>query len=591
MPKQIVLAEDARQELSAGVEVVARAVRSTLGPKGRNVALAKKYSAPTITHDGVSVANEIDLDEVFQDVGAQLIKEAASRTGDSAGDGTTTATVLAQAVLTEALKSMAAGANAMILRRGIDKAIKAVMADLARQATPIQHRDEIAHIAAIASGDDQIGELIAQAMDNVGRDGAITVDESKGLETEIKHTEGMTFDKGYASPQFITDRDRMEAVIEDPYILVTNSKPTHIHDLVPLLDELNQAGKKEFVVISDELAGDPLAVLLVNNQRGNLNSLGVNAPGYGDRRKDMMEDLAILVGATAFGPDAGRKLEDATIDDLGQARRVIARKDETIIEDGKGRPAAIQARVKQIKATIDETTSKYDLDQLEERLARLAGGVAVVHVGAATEVELKEKKARVEDALAATRAALAMGVVPGGGVALLNSAGALDEVERETSGDEQTGVRALRMALEQPVRQLAVNSGLPPGVVINNIRRGQQEHQNPNYGLNVLTGEYGDLVADGVIDPARVTRSALQNGVSIANLILTTEVVVAETGFVPEGPPGGAGGGMGGMDPMGGMGGMGGHGWHGRTGRHGWHGLLGAHAPAEELSTAGFAVV
>lgn len=553
MPKQIVLAEEARQELSDGVEVIARAVRSTLGPKGRNVALGKKYSAPTITHDGVSVAEAIDLDDEFKDVGAQLIKEAASRTGESAGDGTTTATVLAQAVLTEALRSMAAGANAMMLRRGIDKAAQTVMADLRRQATPIQHRDEIANIAAIASGDDEIGELIAQAMDTVGRDGAITVDESRGLETEIDHTEGMTFDKGYASPEFVTDRDNMMTVIEDPYILVTNTKPTHIHDLVPLLDQLNQAGKKEFVVISDELAGDPLAVLLVNNQRGNLNSLGVKAPGYGDRRKHMLEDIAILVGATAFGPEAGRKLEDATLDDLGQARRVICRKEETTIEGGKGRPAAIQARLQQLKVEMEEAKSEYDRDQVEERRARLSGGVAVINVGAATEVELKEKKARVEDALAATRAAIERGVVPGGGVALLNAAGTLDAVEEATSGDEQAGVRALRLALAQPVRQLAHNSGLHGGVVINNIRRGQEEQQNPNYGLNVLTGEYGDLVADGVIDPARVTESALKNGVSIANLILTTEVVVAETGFVPQEPPPGADAGMGGMGGMGGM--------------------------------------
>ena len=543
MAKEIVLADEARDELASGVEVVARAVRSTLGPKGRNVALGKKYAAPTITHDGVSVAKEIDLDDEVQDVGAQLIKEAASRTGDVAGDGTTTATVLAQAILTEALRSMAAGANAMMIKRGVDMASEAVLAELDRQAVPVQHRDDIANIASISAGDDYIGELIASAMDTVGRDGAITVDESKGIETETEHAEGMTFDKGYVSPEFITDRDRMEAVIEDAYILVTNTKPSHVSDLVPLLDQMNEAGLKNLVVICEELAGDPLAILLVNHKRGNINALGIKAPGYGDRRKEMMEDIAILTGGIAFGPDTGQKLEEATIEDLGQAQRVIARKDETTIEAGKGRPAAIQARIQQIKRTIEDTTSQYDRDQLEERLARLAGGVVVIRVGAPTEVEMKEKKARVEDALAATRAALERGVVVGGGVALLNAAAVLDKVEQEITGDQAAGVRALRLALAQPIRQLAENSGLHGGLVIDTIRRGQEKSGNRNYGLNVLTGKYGDLVADGVIDPAKVTRSALENGVSIANMILTTDAVVADKGpGITAGPPPGAGG-------------------------------------------------
>ncbi len=531
MPKDILLDVEARSKLVKGIDVVANAVKTTLGPKGRNVALGKKYSGPTVTHDGVTVAKDIDLEDPFEDMGAQLIKEAASKTNDIAGDGTTTATVLAQAIIKEGLKNVAAGANPMIIKRGLAKGVESVVDEVAAQAKQIRSQDEIAQIAAISANDTQIGELIGEVMDKVGKDGAITVEESKGLEFEIEYVEGMKFDRGYISPYFVTNQDRMEAVIEDALVLVTDKKLSAVSDILPTLEKVTQAGKKDLVIIAEDVEGEGLATLVVNKLRGILNCLAVKAPGYGDRRKEMLQDVAVVTGGTVISEDMGRRLDGVILEDLGRARRVVADKDNTTIVEGGGKEAAVQARLNQLKGQVEEVTSEYDREKLQERLAKLAGGVAVIRVGAATETELKEKKHRVEDALSATRAGIEEGIVPGGGVALLNAAHVLDGVEAECSGDEIVGVRALRRALEEPLRWIASNSGADGSVVVEEVRRQSANQGDTNLGYHVVDEEYTDMVAAGVIDPAKVTRSALENAASIAGMILTTEALIAD---VPE---------------------------------------------------------
>ncbi len=530
MPKDILLDVEARSKLVKGIDVVANAVKTTLGPKGRNVALGKKYSGPTVTHDGVTVAKDIDLEDPFEDMGAQLIKEAASKTNDIAGDGTTTATVLAQAIIKEGLKNVAAGANPMIIKRGLAKGVETVVEEVRAQAKQIRSQDEIAQIASISANDTQIGELIGEVMDKVGKDGAITVEESKGLEFEIEYVEGMKFDRGYISPYFVTNQDRMEAVIEDALVLVTDKKLSAVSDILPTLEKVTQSGKKDLVIIAEDVEGEGLATLVVNKLRGILNCLAVKAPGYGDRRKEMLQDVAVVTGGTVISEDMGRRLDGVILEDLGRARRVVADKDNTTIVEGGGKEAAVQARLNQLKGQVEEVTSEYDREKLQERLAKLAGGVAVIRVGAATETELKEKKHRVEDALSATRAGIEEGIVPGGGVALLNAAHVLDGVEAECVGDEIVGVRALRRALEEPLRWIASNSGADGSVVVEEVRR-QSAAKGTNWGYHVVDEEYTDMVAAGVIDPAKVTRSALENAASIAGMILTTEALIAD---VPE---------------------------------------------------------
>ena len=531
MPKDILLDVEARSKLVKGIDVVANAVKTTLGPKGRNVALGKKYSGPTVTHDGVTVAKDIDLEDPFEDMGAQLIKEAASKTNDIAGDGTTTATVLAQAIIKEGLKNVAAGANPMIIKRGLAKGVEAVVEEVGAQAKQIRSQDEIAQIASISANDTQIGELIGEVMDKVGKDGAITVEESKGLEFEIEYVEGMKFDRGYISPYFVTNQDRMEAVIEDALVLVTDKKLSAVSDILPTLEKVTQAGKKDLVIIAEDVEGEGLATLVVNKLRGILNCLAVKAPGYGDRRKEMLQDVAVVTGGTVISEDMGRRLDGVILEDLGRARRVVADKDNTTIVEGGGKEAAVQARLNQLKGQVEEVTSEYDREKLQERLAKLAGGVAVIRVGAATETELKEKKHRVEDALSATRAGIEEGIVPGGGVALLNAAHVLEGVEAECTGDEVVGVRALRRALEEPLRWIASNSGADGSVVVEEVRRQSANQGDTNWGYHVVNEEYTDMVAAGVIDPAKVTRSALENAASIAGMILTTEALIAD---VPE---------------------------------------------------------
>jgi len=528
--KQLVFGEDARRHLKIGIDTLANAVKTTLGPKGRNVALEKKWGAPTITHDGVTVAKEIELEEPFQNMGAQLLKEAATRTNDVAGDGTTTATVLAQAIVNEGLKNVAAGANPMLLKRGIEKATKAAVEALKKISDDVKDKEEIAHVAAISANDREIGELIAEVMDKVGKDGVITVEEGKGLGFEVEYVEGMQFDRGYISPYFITNAERMEAVLEEPYILVTDRKISAATDIVPILEKLVQVGKRELVVIAEDVEGEALATLVLNRLRGVLNCLAVKAPGFGERRKAMLQDIAILTGGTVISEEMGRKLETATISDLGRADKVVATKEDTTIIGGKGKEEDIKARINQIKAEIEVSTSDYDKEKLQERLAKLVGGVAVIKVGAGTEVELKEKKHRVEDALSATRAAVEEGIVPGGGVALLNAVTALDNIETEYP-DEATGVAIVRRALEEPMRQLAENAGADGAVVVQEVRRRQKNEDNLNIGYDVLANDFGDMVKKGIIDPTKVTRCALENAASIAAMILTTEALVAE---IPE---------------------------------------------------------
>jgi chaperonin GroEL len=525
MAKQIEFNEDARHSLKRGVDTLANAVKTTLGPKGRNVAIDRKYGAPTITHDGVTVAKEIELQDPFENMGAQLLKEAATKTNDVAGDGTTTATVLAQAIVTEGLRNVAAGANPMLLKRGLDLGADALVAYIRAHAQPVHTPAEIASVATISAADPAIGRLIAEVMDKVGKDGVITVEESKGLQFETEYTEGMQLDRGYISAYFVTNADRMEAVLDDPYILITEQKISALTDLLPVLENVLKVSKN-LLIIAEDIDGEALATLVVNRLRGVLNVVGVKAPGFGDRRKEILRDIAILTGGEVISAEIGRKLDSATVADLGRARRVIVTKDETTIIEGKGEPAAIAARVGQVKAQIEETTSDYDKEKLQERLAKLAGGVAVIKVGAATETELKEKKHRVEDALSATRAAVEEGIVPGGGVALLNALAALDGVRAE--GDVATGVELLRRALEEPMRQIAINGGQDGAVVVDSVRRKAAEQQNPAIGYNVLTGEYGDMVAQGIIDPAKVTRSAVENAASIAGMILTTEALITD---------------------------------------------------------------
>jgi len=527
--KQLVFREDARKALKRGVDTLAEAVKTTLGPKGRNVALDKKYGAPNVTHDGVTVAKDIELSDPFENMGAQLLKEAASKTNDVAGDGTTTATVLAQAIVNEGMRNVAAGANAMLLKRGLDKAVEAVVSEIKAMATPVNGKQDIAHVAAISAADREIGELIAEVMDKVGKDGVITVEESKGLKFETEFVEGMEFDRGYISPYFITNSDRMVSELEEPFILITDKKISAIADILPLLEKLLQTGRKELVVIAEEVEGEALATLVVNKLRGTINVLAVKAPGFGDRRKEMLRDIAVLSGGEVISEEAGRKLDSATLQDLGRARRVVSNKDETTIVEGHGKADLIQGRVKQIKSQIDETTSDYDREKLQERLAKLSGGVAVIKVGAGTETELKEKKHRVEDALSATRAAVEEGIVPGGGVALINAAKVLDNVKLE--GDEATGATILRRALEEPMRHIGTNAGLDGSVLVEAIRRKALESKNKNLGYDVIGAEFVDMVKQGIIDPAKVTRSALENASSIAGMILTTEALITE---VPE---------------------------------------------------------
>jgi chaperonin GroEL len=528
--KQLIFREEARRGLQRGVDKVAEAVSTTLGPKGRNVALDKKFGAPTVTHDGVTVAKEIELDDPFENMGAQLLKEAATKTNDIAGDGTTTATVLAQAIVNEGLKNVAAGANAMMLKRGIMAAAEEVAKNIRSQATPISTKEEIANVASISAQDREIGNLIAEVMDKVGKDGVVTVEESKGLEFETEYVEGMQFDRGYISPYFITNPEAMEAVIEEPYILIYEKKISAAQDIVPLLEKLVQIGKRDIVIIAEDVDGEALATLVLNKIRGMLNVLAVKAPGFGDRRKAMLRDIAILTGGTVISEETGRKLETVTLQDLGRARQVKSNKDETVIVDGQGDEKAIKGRIEEIRKEIELSTSDYDREKLQERLAKLSGGVAVIRVGAATETELKEKKHRVEDALSATRAAVEEGIVPGGGVALINAVTSLDNLKFENE-DENTGVQIVRRALEMPMRKIAANAGVDGAVVIQEVRRRQKETNNHKIGYNVMTNEYVDMIAAGIPDPAKVTRGAVENAASIASMILTTEVLITD---VPE---------------------------------------------------------
>jgi len=530
MAKQLVFQEDARRRLKIGIDTMARAVSTTLGPKGRNVALDKKWGAPTITHDGVTVAKEVELEDPYENMGAQLLKEAATKTNDIAGDGTTTATVLAHTLVTEGLKNVAAGANPMLLKRGIEKATAAVADAIREMAIDIDTKDEIASVASISAQDREIGELIAEVMDKVGKDGVITVEESKGLAFETEYVEGMQFDRGYISPYFITNPEAMEAVLEEPYLLINEKKISIATDIVPILEKLLQSGRRELLIIAEDVDGEALATLVLNKLRGTFNVLAVKAPGFGDRRKAMLQDIAILTGATVISEETGRKLETATIADLGRCDKVVSNKEDTTIVGGAGTEEAIKGRINQIKAEIDISTSDYDKEKLQERLAKLAGGVAVIGVGAATEVELKEKKHRVEDALSATRAAVEEGIVPGGGVALINAIGALDKVKTEYP-DEQTAVNMLRRALEEPMRGIARNAGMDGAVVVQEVRRLQQGEDNNRFGYDVMSAEYRDMVKAGIIDPAKVTRGALENAASIAAMILTTEALITD---IPE---------------------------------------------------------
>jgi len=526
MAKQLVFDEDARRSLKKGIDILAEAVKSTLGPKGRNVALDKKFGAPSVTHDGVTVAKEISLEDPFENMGAQLLKEAATRTNDVAGDGTTTATVLAQAIVTEGLKNLAAGANPMQLKQGIDKGTEAVVEYIRSKAIPVEDKKEIAQIAAISAADETIGQLISEVMDRVGKDGVITVEESRGTNFETEYVEGMQVDKGYISAYFVTNSEKMEASIDDPYILITDKKISAVQDILPVLEKMTQQGKRDIVIIAEDVDGEALATLVVNKLRGILNVLAVKAPGFGDRRKEMLRDIAVLTGGQVISEEMGRRLDSATLEDLGNARRVVAHKDDMTVVEGRGETAEIQARIRQIKAQIDETTSDYDREKLQERLAKLSGGVALIKVGAGSEVELKYRKTRVEDAVSATRAGVEEGMVPGGGVALLNAVEALDSLN--LTGDAATGVNILRRALEEPLRQLVVNGGKDGAVVVEGVRRAQKEHKSDKYGYNVLTDKYEDMVEAGIIDPAKVTRSALQNATSIAAMILTTEALITD---------------------------------------------------------------
>jgi chaperonin GroEL len=539
MAKQLIFSEEARRSLKRGIDTMASAVGTTLGPKGRNVALDKKWGAPTITHDGVTVAKEIELEDPYENMGAQLLKEAATKTNDVAGDGTTTATVLAHNIVTEGLKNVAAGANPMLLKRGIEKATQAIIEAIKEMSAEVKDKDDIAHVASISAHDTEIGDLIAEVMDKVGKDGVITVEESKGLEFETEYVEGMQFDRGYISPYFITNPEAMEADLAEPYILIYDKKISAATDIVPLLEKLVQVGKRELVVIAEDVDGEALATLVLNKLRGMINCLAIKAPGFGDRRKAMLQDIAILTGGQVITEEMGRKLETATVADLGRADKIVSTKEDTTVIGGQGEDKEIKGRIEQIKAEIEKSTSDYDKEKLQERLAKLAGGVAIIRVGAGTEVELKEKKHRVEDALSATRAAVEEGIVAGGGVALINAVPALDKVKMELA-EEQTGVTILRRALEEPMRGIVENAGMDGAVVVETVRRLHGEQKNKNIAYDVMAQDYGDMVKKGIIDPAKVTRSAVENAASIAAMILTTEALVTdipEEEAAPAAPP------------------------------------------------------
>jgi chaperonin GroEL len=542
--KQLVFSEDARRRLQQGIDVVADAVGTTLGPKGRNVAIDRKYGSPTITHDGVTVAKEIELEDPFANMGAQLLKEAATKTNDIAGDGTTTSTVLAHAIVTEGLKNLAAGANPMRLKLGISRGVETVVAALRKMAQKIETKEEIASVATNSAADPEIGKLIADVMDKVGKDGVITVEESKSLQFETEYVEGMQFDRGYMSAYFITDSEHMESVIAEPYILIYDKKISAAQDIVPVLEKLVQIGKRDLVIIAEDIDGEALATLVLNKLRGMLNVLAVKAPGFGDRRKAMMQDIATLTGGQLISEETGRKLETTTLQDLGKAEKVVSDKDNTTIVGGKGDSAQIKGRIEQIRVEIDKSTSDYDKEKLQERLAKLSGGVAIIRVGAATETELKEKKHRVEDALSATRAAIEEGIVPGGEIVFINAVASLDKVKMDGE-DETIGVAIVRKALEAPIRRLAMNAGQDGAVIIENVRRLAKEQGNKHLGYNVITEEYGDMLKAGVIDPLKVVRGALENAASIAAMILTTECLITDVPEkdkpAPQMPPGGGG--------------------------------------------------
>jgi len=523
MAKQILYGEEARRALKAGIDALANVVKVTLGPRGRPVALDRKFGAPNVINDGVSIAKDIELPDPFENMGAQLVKEAAIKTNDKCGDGTTTATVLAQAIVTGGFKNIAAGADAMSLKRGVEKGVEAIVKELKKMSIPVTTKEQVAQVATISAADSEVGNLIAEVMEKVGKDGVITVEESKGLLFETEYVEGMEFDRGYISPYFITNPELMKTELDDPYILITDKKISAIADILPVLEKILQVSKN-FVVIAEDVEGEALATLVVNKLRGTLNCLAIKAPGFGDRRKAMLEDIAILTGGKVISEEIGRKLDSTTVADLGRARKVVADKDNTTIVEGKGSEGDIQGRIKQIKAQIDETTSDYDKEKLQERLAKLAGGVAVIKVGAATEVELKEKKHRVEDALSATRAAVEEGILPGGGVALINASPVLDKVKAE--GDEAIGIAILKRAFEEPLRWIAENAGQEGSVVVDKVKRSKK-----GVGYDALKDDYGDMVAKGIIDPLKVTRTGLENASSIANMILTTESLVTD---IPE---------------------------------------------------------
>ncbi len=520
--KQLEYSEEARRSLKKGIDALADAVKITLGPKGRNVVLDKKFGPPTITNDGVTIAKEIELEDPFENMGAQLLKEAATKTNDIAGDGTTTATVLAQAIVNEGFKNVTAGANPLLLKRGIEKGVEAVVANLKKISTPVQDQTKIAQVASISAADEDIGRLIAEVMEKVGKDGVITVEESRTLKFETEYVEGMQFDRGYISPYFISDPQRMEAVLDEPYILVTDKKISAISDILPVLERFLQVSKN-LVLISEDVDGEALATLVVNKLRGTLNVLAVKAPGFGDRRKAMLEDIATLTGAKVISEELGRKLDSATVQDLGRARKVVSNKDETTVVEGRGSEEAIKARIQQIRAQIEDTTSDFDREKLQERLAKLAGGVAVIKVGAATEVELKEKKHRVEDALSATRAAVEEGIVPGGGTAFIQSLASLEPVISSLHGDQKTGATMLKRALEEPLRRICTNAGIEGSVVVEEIKK-----RKDGMGYDAAKGQFVNMVEAGIIDPLKVTRSALENAASIATMILTTETLITE---------------------------------------------------------------
>jgi len=536
--KMLLYSEEARRALQRGVSAVAAAVKATLGPKGRNVVLSKKWGSPTITKDGVTVAKEIELEDPYENMGAQLVREVASKTNDVAGDGTTTATVLAEAIVEQGMKNVAAGANPMLLKRGIDKAVDAVVSEIKKTAKPVDTKEAIENLAAIAGNDPELGRYVADAMDKVGKEGVITVEESRGTETTVDVVEGMQFDKGYISPYFVTDPERMEAVLEDPFILIHEEKTSSVADLLPLLEKV-AAARRPLLIIAEDVDGEALATLVVNKVRGTFQAAAAKAPGFGDRRKAMMEDVAILTAGTFLSKDLGTKLENVTLNDLGQAKKIVITKDDTTIIEGAGSHAAIKGRMDQIRRAIEETDSSYDREKLQERLAKLAGGVAVIKVGAATETELKEKKHRFEDALSAARAGVEEGLVPGGGVTFLNVSHVLDKVRRDARGDEKIGVDIVRRALEEPLRTIANNAGMEGSVIVAQIRG-----ESPGVGFNALTEQVEDMVKAGIVDPAKVARSALENAASIAGMLLTTEALVAEKPErekTPAMPPGGGG--------------------------------------------------